>query len=172
MNNDEQLRYPIGKLATQPERSVSENINLIALLPAQIESITSQLAGERKFDVAYRLGGWTARQVIHHLADSHLNAYIRTKWMLTEQTPTIKPYDEKAWSLTPEVSADPMLSVHLLKALHDKWTILLEAIPDTDRAFLHPESGKHVRLDQLIATYAWHGLHHVGHLKVIVKAPL
>lgn len=174
MNNDEHLRYPIGKLTSQPAYSLAEikhNISRIEQAPVKIEMLSNQLSQAKKLEGVYRDGGWTARQVIHHLADSHMNAYIRTKWMLTEETPTIKAYDEKAWALTAEVSADPMLSIQLLKALHAKWITLLKALPESDfsKQFLHPESKKLVRLDQLVATYAWHGEHHEGHLKIIAS---
>lgn len=173
-DNDEHLRYPIGKLASLPSYTLAEikdNITRIELAPSKIESIANQLSHTGKLDNKYREGGWTGRQVIHHVADSHMNAYIRTKWMLTEETPTIKAYDEKAWALTAEVSEDPNLSIHLLKALHAKWTTLLSALSEADfsRQFLHPESKKLVRLDQLVATYAWHGEHHEGHLKIIAS---
>lgn len=174
MSNDEQLRYPIGKVVSKPtftREEVDLNITRIEQAPARIEVLALELAQAGKLDKTYRTEGWTARQVIHHLADSHMNAYIRSKWMLTEETPTIKAYDEKAWALTAEVSADPLLSIQLLKALHAKWVTLLKAVSEADlsRQFIHPESKKHVRLDQLIATYAWHGEHHEGHLKIIAS---
>jgi hypothetical protein len=100
-----------------------------------------------------------------------MNAFIRFKWSLTEDTPLIKAYDEKQWALTAEVSADPALSLALLKALHAKWIVLLKALSESDlkREFTHPETKKNVRLDRLLATYAWHGDHHLGHLKIIAS---
>ncbi|TXH25902.1 MAG: metal-dependent hydrolase, partial [Cyclobacteriaceae bacterium] len=115
-------------------------------------------------------GGWTARQVLHHLADSHMHAYIRFKWTLTENSPTIKAYNEKLWAETYEVAQDPALSINLLKALHAKWITLLRSLKpvDFEKYFVHPETGKQVRLDRLAATYAWHGEHHLGHLRIIL----
>lgn len=173
MNSDEHLRYPIGRLSSKesytPEE-VKAFIQRIGVAPAQIEMAAKALADKGVLDVVYREGGWTARQVIHHLADSHLNAYIRSKWTLTEDTPIIKPYNEKAWATTPETHADPADSIVLLKALHTKWVALLNSLKaeDFNKKFYHPDSKKHVRLDQTLATYAWHGEHHLGHLNIVL----
>lgn len=171
MSNDEHLRYPIGKFSAKEVYTtddVKANIQRIQILPSVIEGLAMNLS-VLQLNSPYREGGWTARQVLHHLADSHMNAYIRIKWMLTESTPTIKAYDEKAWAETPEVQANPSLSIALLKALHAKWTVLLQGISlaDYGKQFYHPDSHKHVRVDQVIATYAWHGEHHAGHLKIV-----
>jgi hypothetical protein len=171
MNSDDALRYPIGKNVVKESYTPAEvlaNIKRIEALPARIEGLTNSFSAQQ-LDTPYRAGGWTARQVIHHIADSHVNAYIRVKWTLTEETPTIKAYEEKNWAVTGETSADPNLSVALLKALHQKWVVLLYSLtPDVyDRRFLHPETQKHVRIDQMIATYAWHGEHHEGHLRIV-----
>jgi hypothetical protein len=150
MSNDEQLRYPIGKFTAQDSYTPAEikaSIDRIEALPAKVETLVKTLSSAQ-LDTPYRDGGWTARQVLHHLPDSHMNAYIRVKWSLTESTPTIKAYDEKAWAETPETSLDPAMSVNLLKAVHVKWVSLL-------------------RLDRAIATYAWHGDHHLGHLEIV-----
>jgi hypothetical protein len=170
--NDEQLRYPIGRNVSKESYTAEEVkalIRRIESVPTQIEALAQSISNKGKLDVPYREGGWTARQVLHHLPDSHLNAYIRIKWTLTEDTPTIKAYDEKAWALTPEATADPIISISFLKALHQKWVVLLNGIPEKDyaRQFFHPDSKKHVRIDQAIATYAWHGEHHLGHLKIV-----
>jgi hypothetical protein len=171
MSNDEALRYPTGKFAAKDSYSPDEIKNLISTIesfPSRFEA-TAKALSAKQLDTPYRDGGWTARQVIHHVSDSHMNAFIRFKWTLTEETPLIKAYDEKQWALTPEVSADPSLSLALLKALHAKWIILLKALSESDlkKEFTHPETKKNVRLDRLIATYAWHGDHHLGHLKII-----
>lgn len=169
--SDEQLRYPIGRLASKesytPEE-VKANIKRIESVPEQIEALAKTFSA-KQLETPYRDGGWTGRQVLHHIADSHMNAYIRTKWTLSEETPTIKAYDEKAWATTAETTADPALSLALLKALHQKWVVLLKSLSEEElsRKFFHPDSKKHVRLDQIIATYAWHGEHHLGHLKII-----
>jgi hypothetical protein len=173
MNNDEQLRYPIGKFSAKESYTSQEILSLIQQieeLPARVESLAKSLSSQQ-LDTPYREGGWTARQVLHHLSDSHMNAYIRLKWTLTENTPTIKAYDEKAWAETPDAKADPALSLNLLKALHVKWVLLLRSLTTEDlkKEFLHPETKKHVRLDRLVATYAWHGEHHLGHLKIVAR---
>ena len=171
MNSDEQLRYPIGKLKSEESYTLDQvkaNIKRIEAIPAQFEKIAGTLSTQQ-LNTSYREGGWTARQVLHHVPDSHLNAYIRIKWALTEETPTIKAYDEKAWADTYETQADPSISIALLKALHAKWVVLLNDLSEKDleRKFFHPDSKKYIRLDQAIATYAWHGEHHLGHLKIV-----
>lgn len=171
MNNDDALRYPVGKFSGKDSYSPGEIKDLIAAienLPSKMEMVANGLS-PKQLDTPYRDGGWTARQVIHHVSDSHMNAFIRFKWSLTEETPLIKAYDEKQWALTPEVKSNPALSLALIKALHAKWVVLLKSLSESDltKAFVHPETKKHVRLDRLIATYAWHGEHHLGHLKII-----
>ena len=171
MNSDEHLRYPIGR-NTSKDAYTSEEIKILVQriedVPGKIEAVLKSLSSTQ-LDTPYRDGGWTARQVMHHIPDSHLNAYIRFKWTLTEETPTIKAYDEQAWALTPETKGDPSLSLAVLKALHTKWVVLLRGLQpsDMERKFYHPDSKKYVRIDQLIATYAWHGEHHLGHLKIV-----
>lgn len=171
MNNDDALRFPIGKFAAKDSYTpaeVQQNISVIEQLPKKIEDIVKGF-GEEQLNTVYREGGWTARQVLHHLPDSHMNAYIRFKWTLTEDTPVIKAYDEKLWANTPEVSADPSISIAILKALHPKWVVLLRGLSASDlqKQFIHPDSQKHIKLERLIALYAWHGDHHLGHLKII-----
>jgi hypothetical protein len=173
VNNEEKLRYPIGKFEAKESYSTEELkacINRIETLPSRIEALVQRLSS-KQLDTTYRDGGWTARQVIHHISDSHSNAYIRFKWTLTEETPLIKAYNEKAWAETPETKSDPGISINLLKALHAKWIILLKQIPpqDLQKQFIHPETNKHVRLERLIALYAWHGDHHLGHLEIVSK---
>jgi hypothetical protein len=171
MNNDDALRYPVGKHIRQESYThadILSCIERIESLPAKVEAIVATLS-QKQLQLPYRDGGWTALQVIHHLPDSHLNAYVRVKLMLTEDTPTIKPYNEAAWATTPENAADPAVSLNLLKAVHVKWVALMRSIPTTDfgRQYFHPDSKKQVRLDQAIAMYAWHGEHHLGHLKIV-----
>jgi uncharacterized damage-inducible protein DinB len=168
----EQLQYPVGRFSPKDAYTLEEIrsfIQSIETAPSKIEEVFKKLS-PAQLETPFRPGGWTARQVLHHIPDSHLNAYIRFKWTLTEDTPTIKAYNEKAWAETYEVKEDPALSVALLKALHAKWVTLLRALQpeDLSKSFVHPESGKHFRLDRLIAMYAWHGEHHLGHLKLIL----
>lgn len=168
------LQYPIGKFSPKDTYSTEEIQSLIQVIesaPERIEAVFQQLTS-KQLDTPYRSGGWTARQVLHHLPDSHLNAYIRFKWTLTEDSPTIKAYNEKAWAETYETKTDPSLSVALLKALHAKWVVLLRSLTaeDLQKTFTHPETGKKITLERLIAMYAWHGEHHLGHLKLILDA--
>lgn len=169
--NDEALRYPIGKFAPQDaysKQELDQCIQRIESFPDRLENLIRTFS-EKQFENVYREGGWTARQVIHHLSDSHMNAYIRFKWTLTETTPTIKAYDEKLWAQTPEVNAAPQVSINVLKALHAKWAILLKSLSPADlrREYVHPETKKTNRLDRVVALYAWHGDHHLGHLNIV-----
>jgi hypothetical protein len=170
MNNDE-LRYPIGNFASQESYTAEDvklNIARIENIPGEVENLVS-VFNSNQWDTPYREGGWTARQVVHHMADSHLNAYVRFKWALTESTPLIKAYDEKRWAETPETTLDPVISISFLKAHHVKWVALLKLLKPEDlkKDFIHPDTNKHVPLDRLIALYAWHGDHHLGHLKIV-----
>jgi hypothetical protein len=164
----EDLRYPIGKF-TPKENHTTEEINAyiqrIENLPQRLENAVKGLSAAQ-LETPYRDEGWTVRQVVHHVADSHMNAYIRIKWMLTEETPLIKAYDEKRWAETPETKADIQLSLSLLKALHSKWVVLLRNVKSTDlqKEFIHPETKKNVRMDNLFGSYAWHGEHHLAHI--------
>jgi hypothetical protein len=171
----DRLRYPIGKFAPQESYSTEEiraNIQRIESLPEKIESVFKSLSA-KQLETEYREGGWTARQVLHHLADSHMNAYVRIKWTLTEATPLIKAYDEKLWAETPEIAESPELSIQLLKALHRKFVALLKRLEGDvlKREFTHPETRKQVSVERMIALYAWHGEHHLGHLKIIAAKP-
>lgn len=172
MNSDD-LRYPIGKFAPQESYStedVKSNIARIERIPEEVERLVRTFE-KKEWATPYREGGWTALQVVHHMADSHLNAYIRFKWTLTESTPVIKAYDEKAWAETPETKLDPAISISFLKGLHVKWTALLKLLSPDDlkKEFIHPDTKKHTPLDRLIALYAWHGEHHLGHLKLVAN---
>jgi hypothetical protein len=169
--SDDKLRFPIGKFSPKDQytkEEIDECIQRISSLPSRLETLVASLS-EKHLDTPYRDGGWTARQVIHHIADSHMNAYIRFKWTLTEDTPTIKAYDEKLWAETPEVRLSPQLSIDFLKALHAKWAALLKSLDQKQlmREYIHPETKKNNRLDRIVCMYAWHGDHHLGHLKII-----
>lgn len=172
--SDDTSRYPIGKFQpaeSYPARAIIQFIDTIEAAPQKISEAFTKLSA-KQLDTPYREGGWNARQVLHHLADSHMHAYIRCKWTLTESSPTIKAYNEKLWAETYEVAQDPALSIALLKTLHAKWVTLLRALTpsDLEKYFIHPDTGKQIRLDRVIATYAWHGEHHLGHLNIIVNA--
>lgn len=172
--SDEHLRYPVGKFQPQETYTAHDAAKFIASIeaaPAKISETFKKLSA-LQLETPYREGGWTARQVLHHLADSHMHAYIRFKWTLTETNPTIKAYHEKLWAETYEVAQNPELSVNLIKALHAKWVTLLRSLTpaDLEKYFVHPETGKQIRLDRLMATYAWHGEHHLGHLNIILQS--
>jgi hypothetical protein len=170
-NSEDQLRYPVGKFSPKESytrEELSNFINTIEALPEKVETIARSFSA-KQLETPYREGGWTARQVLHHFPDSHMNAYIRMKWTITEPTPLIKAYNEKLWAETSETKLDPVISINFLKALHVKWVALMRLFTPEDLAkeFIHPETGKHVRIDRMIATYAWHCDHHYGHLRII-----
>ncbi len=161
-------RYPIGKFIAKESYTPEEVKNFISRiesLPKKMEKAIEGLS-DTQLDIPYREGGWTVRQVIHHVADSHMNAYIRIKWTLTENTPIIKAYNEKLWAETPETKLTPTLSLTLLSALHAKLVALTSRLQEEDlsKKFIHPDSKKEVRLDQLLGMYAWHGVHHLTHI--------
>lgn len=162
-------RYPIGPFQPRTELSADERDSLIGqitLAPARLREAVQGL-NERQFDTPYREGGWTVRQVVHHLPDSHMNAFVRLKLALTEETPTIRPYDESLWAELADVDATPVdVSLKLLESLHSRWVALLRAIPEADfaRTFKHPDHPGTQTVDWLVAMYAWHGRHHVGHI--------
>ena len=161
-------RYPIGRFSFPQAVTAGERtawIAEIAQAPAKLRAAAAGLTADQ-LDTPYRDGGWTVRQVVHHVPESHMNAYIRFKLALTEDEPVIKPYDEAAWAQLPDVAATPIeTSLDMLEALHDRWVRLLRAIeePDWRRAFRHPEIGL-IKLESNLALYAWHGRHHAAHI--------
>jgi hypothetical protein len=167
------LRYPIGKYTAQPSHTKAETlaaIEEIRLLPLKLEAAVASLTDDQ-LDTPYREGGWTVRQVVHHVADSHMNAYIRVKWAITEGSPIIKAYNEKEWAETPETSLPPLVSLALIQALHHKFSLLLESLDHEQllKEFIHPETQKRVAIHNLIGTYAWHGAHHTAHITELRK---
>jgi uncharacterized damage-inducible protein DinB len=162
------LRFPTGKFvypSQPPKEWRASAIDTIAETPARLRDAVQGL-DEDQLDTSYREGGWTLRQVVHHVPDSHLNAYIRLKLALTETAPVIKPYDEAAWAKLADTTAVPIdVSLNLLDAVHRRWVALLRSMKDDDfqREYVHPDTGRHV-LDHLVALYAWHGPHHVAHI--------
>jgi uncharacterized damage-inducible protein DinB len=164
-------RFPTGKLIFDPDVNDDKRrhwIESIRTTPAKLRAAVSGIT-DRQLDTPYREGGWTIRQVIHHIPESHANAFVRFKLALTEDTPTIKPYDEDAWAKLPDVSRAPIeSSLALVEALHVRWVTLLEVMQDGDfrRPLMHPERGQ-ITLDTLLQTYAWHGPHHIGHVEMV-----
>jgi uncharacterized damage-inducible protein DinB len=164
----EELKYPIGKFKPAGPLTADQRrgfISEIEATPKQLRDAVSGLS-EARLDETYRPGGWTLRQVVHHVADSHLNAYQRFKLGLTEDHPTIKTYKEALWSEQPDARTLPVeVSLSLLEALHTRWLVNLRGMTDAQfkRTLNHPESGS-VTLDWMLALYAWHGRHHTAHV--------
>ena len=161
-------RYPIGRFSfegTLDDDHRKKFIDEIEQAPARLRTAIQGLS-DRQLDTPYRDGGWTVRQVVHHVPDSHLNSYVRFKLALTETEPTIRTYMEDVWAELPEAkSASPEVSLSLLEALHQRWVLMLRAMqPDEwKRTFRHPELGL-MSLEKNLALYAWHGRHPVGHI--------
>ncbi|HEX4002221.1 MAG TPA: bacillithiol transferase BstA [Candidatus Acidoferrales bacterium] len=162
------LRYPIGKFErpeTIPESQRGQLIGQVAEAPARLAAAVAALSPEQ-LDTPYRPGGWSVCQLVHHLADSHMNAYVRFRLALTEEEPTIKTYEEARWAELADAKVAPVEpSLALLENLHKRWVALLRSMtPDEwNRKFRHPQLGP-MRLDQNLALYAWHGRHHVAHV--------
>jgi uncharacterized damage-inducible protein DinB len=161
-------RFPIGKWQRRDVLTPAERPAMIGEIAACPSALRAAVAGldETRLDTPYRDSGWSVRQVVHHLPDSHLNSYIRFKLALTEENPTIKPYDEAAWAELPDSRTTPVAtSLTLLETLHERWVGLLRSISDADftRTLNHPENGA-MTLDALLALYAWHSRHHVAHI--------
>ncbi len=165
------LRYPIGKFTYNGQLTGDQKralLDEIAQTPADLRAAVKGLS-DAQLDTPYRPGGWTIRQVIHHVPDSHLNSYVRFKLALTEDEPTIKPYAEDRWAELPDTKATPIeISLTLLESLHDRWVRLLRSLTPEDwkRAFRHPEMGP-MTLEKTLALYAWHGRHHVAHITAL-----
>jgi uncharacterized damage-inducible protein DinB len=161
-------RYPIGKFQKPGKLTAAQRkqaIEQIAATPANLRKAVAGLS-DAQLDTPYREGGWTVRQVAHHVPDSHMNAFIRLKLALTEDNPTIKPYNEARWAELSDVSDTPVeVSLTLLDTLHQRWEAILRSMKDADfrRTMNHPEMGP-LTVDDLVALYAWHGRHHVGHI--------
>ena len=164
------LRYPIGPFNTHAkDRTTSEEktalMDEIAAAPARLREAVAGL-DDGQLDTQYREDGWTVRQVVHHVLDSHVNAYVRFRWALTEDEPVIKPYDEKEWARLPDAMTAPVaVSLDILDALHTRWLILLRAMTaeEFERGWSSPDFGE-LNVDVLLQLYAWHGKHHVAHI--------
>jgi len=165
------LRYPVGKFSYEGpfgEDKRRELIQQVADVPARMRAAVAGL-NDAQLNTPYRDGGWTVRQVVHHIVDSHMNSYIRFRWALTENEPAIKVYDEKTWAELSDAKSAPIeLSLGLLEALHARWIVLLRALTPEDwkKTLQHPEAGL-MTLDKLLGLYAWHGRHHVAHVTAL-----
>ena len=162
-----EANYPIGHFQCDGQITASiidKWIKDIEELPVLLQNAVKDL-NDDQLDTPYRLGGWTVRQVVHHVADSHLNAYGRFKLALTEEKPIIKPYDQERWAELPDSALPVTISLSLLDALHKRWVTLLRTLTPSDfeKTFIHPESGE-VSVGKNIGIYAWHGRHHLAHI--------
>jgi len=167
----EDRRYPVGRFDPSDTTPLPEIVERLQRFPAEVRSLVASLT-ERQLDTPYREGGWTARQVVHHLADSHLNSAVRFRLALTEDRPTIKPYNEKAWAELPDAAHGPVeTSVRLIEGLHARWVALLKGMSadDWSRTFLHPERGE-MGLDRTARLYAWHCDHHLAHIRLAAES--
>ena len=174
--SDEHLRYPIGRFVRNPETLTpaarEAAIAAIARVPADLTALVTGLNGAQ-LETAYRPGGWTIRQVVNHVPDSHLNAYIRMKLAVTADAPRINAYDEVQWAeMADGKHGAPDVSLALLGALHTRWTTFLRHLSGDQwrRAYVHPEMGP-VTLDECVALYAWHGRHHTAHVRQALGLP-
>ena len=161
-------RYPVGKYDHRASLTPDERRAFIGVIAAAPQRMREAVRGlnERQLDTPYREGGWSVRQVVHHVPDSHMNAYLRLKFALTEDEPTIKPYDEAVWATLPDSVDTPVeTSLTLLESLHGRWITLWRSMKDADfkRRFKHPEHGT-MTVDWLLGMYAWHSRHHVAHI--------
>ncbi|MBM3177822.1 MAG: putative metal-dependent hydrolase [Bacteroidetes bacterium] len=172
-NQIDALRYPIGKFTPKDPYTAQDfqsDINRLESFPDRLKQVVSSFSA-LDFNTPYRKEGWTVLQTIHHLADSHLHAYIRVKWALTEDNPSIKAYHEKLWAQTPENNLPAEVSLNLLSAHHKKWTALLRSLDDDSlaKSFVHPASGATVSIQRMVQLYAWHGDHHLAHITELVR---
>ena len=162
MNTDP--RFPIGKFDPESFRSRSGNIKSIAELPSRLIAAVDGLSDDQ-LDTPYRDGGWTLRQTVHHIADSHINSLCRLKLALTEDAPTIRPYHEELWAELPDNRMPVDVSLKIIEGVHSRWSSLLESMSESDyqREFIHPDTGRWT-LENMLALYAWHSLHHTAHI--------
>ena len=170
MSDVDTLRYPIGRF-TPPATSTPElraaHIETVRRLPERLKAAVAGLK-DAQLDTPYREGGWTLRQVVHHVADSHMNAYVRFKLALTEDWPTVKPYDEADWAKLPDSKLPIDVSLSLIGALHTRWVALLESLTAEDfrKGYNHPEMGRQ-DLNTVLAIYEWHSRHHTAHITAL-----
>lgn len=170
----EELRYPIGHFIRPKQISaliLKDWIAQLEALPVNVSDLVTPLS-EKQLDTPYRPGGWTVRQVVHHLADSHHHSYTRFKWALTEVRPVIKPYLEKEWALLFDATSAPIdLSLNHLAAVHAKLVNLLSGLSreELQRTFIHPEGNVETTLEENIGRYAWHGNHHLAHIQSLLE---
>jgi DinB superfamily len=163
----EDLRFPIGQFAPPENVTTNDRISAIATLARLPSQMRSAIGGldQGQLDAPYRDDGWTVRQVVHHVADSHMNAVVRVRLALTEDWPTVTPYDEKAWALLHDYAAPAKWSLEIIESLHARWVLLLQSLDDAQwkRGFNHPKLGP-MTVEVATLLYAWHSRHHVAHI--------
>jgi hypothetical protein len=170
MEDIEKLKYPIGQLIIPediPQSLRQACIKSIGALPDALDHVTKNLT-EEQYNTAYRPDGWSIRQLVHHIADSHINAFTRFKLGLTEDEPTIRPYDQDSWcNMSDAQSSDPQLSLNIIRGIHGRWVKVLKTMRDDEyeRNIYHPEMKKKLSLGQLLSMYGWHSDHHLAHIK-------
>ncbi len=170
---DEQLKFPAGKFkapVSYTAEDIRKWITIIKEFPGRLRQAIIGL-NEKQLDTPYRTGGWSLRQVVHHVADSHMNSILRFKWALTEDNPTIKPFEEADWALLPDYRLPVEPSLRILEGLHLHWVALLESFTDEEwsRTFMHPQSGETMQLKKALALYACHSKHHLAHITETIK---
>lgn len=174
MKDLERFKYPIGKFECPSEISkehIAEWIQVLEKLPKKLRQLTKDYS-EKQLETPYRPGGWTVRQVIHHMADSHHHSYTRFKWALTENRPLIKVYDEKDWSSMVDANSAPIeLSLSYLEALHAKLDYMLKRLAPEDfkKSYIHPDGNVNISVAENIGKYAWHGSHHYAHIQNLAQ---
>jgi hypothetical protein len=173
MLTDEQMRYPIGKYEaplTYTKETIAGWIEIIRALPGKVRQATMTLT-EAQLDTPYRTGGWTIRQVVHHIPDSHMNSLMRFKWALTEENPTIKPYDEAGFAMLADYKLPIEPSLKMLEGIHVHMVTLFESLNEDElnRTFTHPATGDTAPLKKVIGLYAWHSEHHLAHITETLK---
>jgi len=170
-SGDSDPRYPTGKFTFDPDITSEKRLTSIASIRATPAALRAAIRGltEAQLNTPYRDGGWTTRQVVHHVPESHMNAFVRFKLALTEDNPTIRPYEEDRWVRLGDIPRTPLeTSLALLDALHERWVTLLDVMTDADfrRPLTHPQNGP-MTLDRMLQLYAWHGPHHVAHITAL-----
>lgn len=167
----EKLQYPIGRFLEPAVYSNEIRLEFIEILrnaPKEFSNLINSLSNEQ-LNTPYRNGGWTPKQIIHHVADSHMNSIIRIKLALTEENPTIKPYDENEWIKLSDSAIDVESSLQILEGVHKRYVNLIQSLTEEQfkRTVFHPESNKTMSVDYLVALYAWHSKHHLGHIQIV-----
>ncbi len=171
----ETLKYPTGKFVAKKEytfEEIKENIQRLSVLPVALMKLSAEIKAE-EMQYCYRPGSWTIAQIFHHIADSHVNAYIRLKFTLAEENPTIKPYNENVWAVMPDANSgdDIHVSVIIVSGIHHRMCKLMESMEEAafQRTYFHPEHQKTFTLAEMCALYAWHGEHHLAQIKVALE---